>query len=644
MSMETTLSSLAMLKVRVDQGGDYLEYLRPFILHVLPSTKGKAVTDESVSISLLDEFGLSIPRRTTQILLQRLTKRGGPLKKQNNTFVLEGDLPSDDLTSRRTEASRKISAVAQALLCFAKDNHDKDLSEDEAFEALTLFLSKFSVSCIRSYLRGTALPDNITAKDGNLLLVCEFVKKLNLTSPERFEDFILLVQGHMLANALLCPDLQSVGKTYAGVSFFLDTPILLQAIGLEGEVRQQAVQEMIRLLQSLSGQVGYFSHTFAELKFVIKKTAEFIDSPQGVGAIIDEARKLGKTKSDLILEAENSKDSLDKLNLIPKNTPPYIEKYQIDESIFGDTLDDSVSYKNPKAKQNDINSVRSIYVLREGAAPHSIETSKAVFVTSNSGFAKAAYEYGKNIEQTKEVSPVISDFSLANTAWLKAPQGAPSLPRKEVVAFSYAALRPNKDFLQKMLAEADKLEKQGKISERSHQMLRSNHSIQEDLLSHTLGEDDALTERSITTVLQRAENEIKKEETAKLLQAQAERALTESDLQCERVKMQEIERRLYWDCDKRARRLSNIPAVILALIVVAGLLFGTLTFPQNSILGMISISISLIFGGLTACNLIWGTSVRKLKYKIYLKVRVSLLRKESKRLGLDLEEKAGDDQ
>ena len=34
-----TLTSLAILKVHVDQGKDYLDYLRPFILEVLIETQ-----------------------------------------------------------------------------------------------------------------------------------------------------------------------------------------------------------------------------------------------------------------------------------------------------------------------------------------------------------------------------------------------------------------------------------------------------------------------------------------------------------------------------------------------------------------------------------------------------------------------------
>ena len=47
MSAET-LTSLAMLKVHVDQGQDYLDYLRPFILQILVAHTPDPITDAVV--------------------------------------------------------------------------------------------------------------------------------------------------------------------------------------------------------------------------------------------------------------------------------------------------------------------------------------------------------------------------------------------------------------------------------------------------------------------------------------------------------------------------------------------------------------------------------------------------------------------
>ena len=50
-------------------------------------------------------------------------------------------------------------------------------------------------------------------------------------------------------------------------------------------------------------------------------------------------------------------------------TPPYVSDVQIDEAAFEGALDDEVTYLNPRAREYDINSVRSVYVLRKGAEP-----------------------------------------------------------------------------------------------------------------------------------------------------------------------------------------------------------------------------------------------------------------------------------
>ncbi len=69
-----TLTSLAILKVNVDQGRDYLDYLRPFILQILVEYKPDPITDTVVSKHIRERFGLEIPERTVQIVLRRLAK------------------------------------------------------------------------------------------------------------------------------------------------------------------------------------------------------------------------------------------------------------------------------------------------------------------------------------------------------------------------------------------------------------------------------------------------------------------------------------------------------------------------------------------------------------------------------------------
>ena len=418
----------------------------------------------------------------------------------------------------------------------------------------------------------------------------------------------MLVQGHMLANALLCPDLQSVARSYKDTTFYLDTPLLIKLLGLEGVEERQALEELVGLVQRLEGKLACFNHTFEELFNAIRNSADFIDSPRGHGTIVEEARKSGRTKSDLILIAQNAADVLasTKITILP--APPYDSKtyqFEIAEEVFANVLEDEVNYHNPRAKEYDVKSVRSVYVLRRGVSPWSIEKSRAVLVTNNAGFSRAAYEYGKKYEQSREVSTVITDFSLANTAWLKAPQGAPSLPRKEVLAFAYAALRPTTEFWNKVLAEADRLEASGKISPRDHQLLRSSHHVQSELMKLTLGEDKALTDDSITETLHRVAAEIRHEESERLQHSEAARAATEAKLAEVVAKAETIKKRVYWRCDVRATREAIALSASIWASQGAVAVLGVVEIPRRSTFGWVAVGLALVSGLLRLAGAHW---------------------------------------
>ena len=169
--------------------------------------------------------------------------------------------------------------------------------------------------------------------------------------------------------------------------------------------------------------------------------ANYLERPHGRGAIALEARKRGTTRSDLLLLAESIDDKLIEAGIEVKDTPRHVERFQIDEMAFEHVLEDGVSYYNPRAREYDINSVRSIYVIRGNTPAPSVEKASAIFVTSNAAFAKAAWEYGKDREASKNVSSVISDFSLANMAWLKAPVGGDRYTDHPITCFLLCGTR-----------------------------------------------------------------------------------------------------------------------------------------------------------------------------------------------------------
>lgn len=637
MSNSEALCSLAMLKVSINTGGDYLEYIRPYVIDILANNPPDKISDASISERLLDSCGLQIPARTVQIILQRLA-RDGLLTKKNGIYNCSEDFPTSDLSAARSDASRHISFIVSELIRFSLETTDRRLTEDEATECLVNFLSQFSIPCLRSYLRGTTLPYVASGATWQISLVGHFVESLQ-NNPTLFDSFTKLMQGHMLANALLCPDLQSVSDSYIDVVFYLDTPLLIQLLGLEGEREEQAIKEIISLVQRLRGKVCYFTHTYDELVSSISTSADFIDSPRGRGTIVMEARKSGKQKADLLMISSKAAELLEYSGVTAAATPSYGKenyKYEIAEDAFDAVLSDEIDYHNPRAKEYDIRSVRSIYVLRRNSSPNSIEKAKAVLVTSNTSFSKAAFEYGKTFQTSREVSTVITDFSLANTAWLKAPQGAPSLPQKEVLAFAYAAARPPRGFWDKVLKEAEKLEADGKITPRDHQLLRSNFSIQQELTKLTLGDEEALTEEKITTTIARVSNEIRREamEERDLIKNELEEA--NNTISSLSINFKNVQQKIYWECKTKADR----EASLLSFSIWAGQLgvaaLGILKL-DDAAWGWLFLVVAAVSGAIRLAGTKWDIKPVNIKPRYSAWRLENLHSKALKRYGLDKE-------
>ena len=630
-----TLTSLAILKVNIDQGKDYLDYLRPFILQVLVDHKPDPITNRVVSEYIYEQFGLKIPERAIEIVLKRISRKHF-LKRDHGIYRITGDLPDPQIAAKQSGAKRHIDAVLWGLRQFSQDTIKPISSDEDAVISICAFLAKFDIICLRAYLQGTAIPSLGGTRQTNIVLVSDYIQHMQRTDPERFESFLVLVQGHMLANALLCPDLRDSLSTFKGVTFYFDTPLLVQSFGVEGEAKQAATNELIDLLISLEGEVAAFSHSRDELQRVLEGAAAKIDAHEGRGHIIFEARRQGTTKSDLLLLAGQIDEELTRTGIQVKNTPRYIKDYQIDERVFEQMLDDEISYFNERARDYDINSVRSIHALRKGTCPPSIEKSQAIFVTSNSAFARAAWQYGQQYEISREVSSVITNFSLANVAWLKAPMGAPQLPKTEILAFSYAALQPSSELLNNYLTEIDRLENTGKISARDHQILRSDPRVYDELVDLTLGDETSLTEETVTETLKRISREIRKEETGKLdIEKEAHRKIQDK-LTTLFEQNEKIQKNLYWRCRRRSKICSWIPTSIISLLLVLGFLVNLGVQSTATLLKWGFTAAFVVFALCALGNVFLGSTVKLFHDRVQKWCLTWLLKRESAATGVDL--------
>ena len=124
-----TLTSLAILKVTIDQGKDYFDHLQAFILQALVDQKPDPVTDQVVKAYILEQFGLEIPERSVQVVLKRLSKKR-LLKKEKRIYRIIDTLPDPQISIKQVEVQHHIQSVVSGLSNFAKSTSKPILHSD----------------------------------------------------------------------------------------------------------------------------------------------------------------------------------------------------------------------------------------------------------------------------------------------------------------------------------------------------------------------------------------------------------------------------------------------------------------------------------------------------------------------------------
>ena len=473
-----------------------------------------------------ERFGLVIPLRSIDIVLRRLTREHSEsLRRDRDKYRITGELIDPGIAAKRVIAERHITAVLHGLKNFSQETSQPIKSESEANHAICAFLARFDIECLRANVRGTAIPDMDGSVDSYIALVGNYVRELKRTSPERFGSFSMLVQGHMLANALVCPDLKDAPRTYRKLTLYLDTPLLVPLLGYEGIQKQEAVVELIKLVSTSGGRFATFYHSRTELRNVLVAAANNLARYSVQTGIVREARRNGVTKSDLLIQANMVETNLGNAGIRIVPAPNYSDELRTQTQRFERLLDNEITYQTISTKNLDVHSVRSIYKLRRNRPSRSFEEATAVLITSNPKLAKAASRFAREYEIVDEVPSVVTDFALANAAWLKTPLESSVIPDTQLAALAYAALQPSAALLEKYLDEIERLEARGDVDIAELQLLRGSPLAYDELMFYTLGNVDVVTEELFPRLVERIHSEIRRKELGKIRDEHAEQLI-----------------------------------------------------------------------------------------------------------------------
>jgi hypothetical protein len=444
-------------------------------------------------------------------------------------------LAEDGLQRQRRDALRQQAALADKLCQFASREYRRDLAREEAEQALLAHAEELALPLLRTML-GAAPFEPAPQDQDDRYIVSAFIADLVERDPEGFEYLDTVVKGSMLASSLYLGDLGTVDQRFQQVTLYLDTPFLLNALGYAGKETAQPALELLGLVRELGARLACFDHTVTELQGVLGGIATGLRNPHRRAALTlsrveEHFVREGLGPSDIEVFMNTVERDLLMLGINVRPTPPYEEHLGVDEPALEGLLQVEVGYQNQHARQHDLDALTGVWRLRHGQAQRRLETCRAIFVTTNAPLVRAARRFFAAGCDGFTWPLAVLDHDLATVAWLKRPLQAPDLPRKQIIADCYAALRPEGRLWARYLEEIEKLRQRGELSNDHFVALRYSVDARRALMDATLGDPEAISGTTMHAVLTATLDSIKSPLLEQLAAREAAQEATEHEAQ-----------------------------------------------------------------------------------------------------------------
>lgn len=532
------ISALAVIKVNWDDNKDYIANFVPIAAHCIARGEHDEVSLPDTQAIVEAEFGLRIPHGAMQTILNRMA-RDGLLTRRHGIFVREPDALADlDLGSEREDVLRQHRNLVARLVDFAA-GLGREWDAEQAERALLGYVEVLAEPILAAVVDGEPVVELPKIDDEGSVVTNRFVLELCHSDPQAFEYLVTIVKGTMLANVLYLPETFAGGRErLTDVEIFLDTPVVLRGLGYAEEQYRAPVGELLELLVDEGAKLRIFEHTLHEVEGVLDAAAAIYRTgakrDHFPGDVVDYFASENLSRSDVEMQVAELRDRLGARGVEIVDTPEHTEALNLPEAELEKSLKDAVHYARREAMVRDLGSLTAIYRIRGGEARRRIESAGALLVTTNGRLAHASRLFFHDVFGRRTVPICMTDHSLAALVWLMNPAQASDLPRRQIIAISFAALNPPDEVWRRYLAEIRRLKERGELTEEQVGLLLFSPDARLELMDATAGDAEALATGTIAQVLARAEAAARQEVEAELTRERVLRADAERDAASER--------------------------------------------------------------------------------------------------------------
>lgn len=521
------LISSAMLTALCEQKElDNLSLLEPFVRMSISrlSDVSSQINKSEIIGHLQNDFAFSdVPAAVLDKVLLRMASKKDSIIKctsyEENKFILLQDLSEERkiFEGLQSQAQNELNSVIDSLLHWFNINIPKlKATQEKIIEWLGDFFESRGVDVLFGFdelkTATTANTDAINYQIGRFII---YTKE---NDPMLFEKIVHITQGMMLVSAIYIdtrPATKFVDQRAMGnVSVFLDTTLLLCAMGYKTSPQKDATCALIHLLSENGAQLFVFPQHFREMKdilYAFKMRDGYSKVPRQTLEGLEENRW---TTTEIDNEIHFLEKRLEKkLGVIVYNGPQFTDgKGNLLDKGSYISINDLAAHIKKRIPQyrnnydmlkNDVDAIAAIVAQRNGMTFDTIENCCAIFVSTNYTLVRESNSFLKYQAYNHRIAPSISDTDLTTILWLKYGFSDQSIPRLLLVQHANAAIAPTDAVLSKFFQITKNLEERGTLTPDEAAFMRYDIYARGEITAMCGGESSELDDTSVLAVRDR---------------------------------------------------------------------------------------------------------------------------------------------
>lgn len=288
-------------------------------------------------------------------------------------------------------------------------------------------------------------------------LTSQFLLDLRDNKPAAFEIVSNIAFANMAAEALACfREPIDVATTLAGLTVYIDSPLLLDMLGVNTEYADYG-KELLETIKASGATPAVLDHCVAEAEAAVYALVNHLRS--GINQL---SVRWGTSAKPAVLSAlvGNVGERAEKRLQIEVHRDPEINLHRRAAAVVGDIEAELNSrmqaWRNAEAKEHDRKSVWTLLALRDTSKPYPrICDARWMLLAKNTALVSIANDSwtrwlkgttrhsSAHIEKWAPVA--MSDKQFAGYVWARAGGGSVAMSRARLLAHCSAAVRPRAD-------------------------------------------------------------------------------------------------------------------------------------------------------------------------------------------------------